>query len=124
MPATCIADSVIVAYDGHVGNGVVVCQGVGIASKAVFENNTIVTTLSSVDHDCCLGEHSQVTAGVTFGGNTRVGKNCFFGIKSATIPNINVGDNSIVMAGSSVYKDVPENVMVGGNPARIVKRIE
>ena len=124
VPATCIADSVFIAHDAHIGNGVVVCPGAVIASKAVLENNTIVNTLSSVDHDCFLGEHSQITAGVTFGGNTRVGKNCFFGIKSATIPNITVGDNSIIMAGSIVYKDVPENVMVGGNPARIVKRIE
>ena len=94
-----------------------------IGSKAIIGNNTIINTLSSIDHDCVLGDNTQVTAGVTFGGTTIVGKNCFLGIKSATIPNINIGDNSIIMAGSLVYKNVPENVMVGGNPARVMKNI-
>ncbi len=124
VPATCIADSVFIAHDAMLGNGVVICPGAVIGTKAIVGNNTIVNTLSSIDHDCELGDHSQVTAGVTFGGTTKVGKNCFFGIKSATIPNLTIGDNSIIMAGSILYKNVPENVMVGGNPARIVKKLD
>ncbi len=122
-PANCIAENVFIAHDAVLGNGVVICPGCVIGSKAIIGNNTIINTLSSIDHDCILGDNSQVTAGVTFGGTTKVGKNCFFGIKSATIPNINIGDNSIIMAGSLVYKDIPENVMVGGVPARIMRKV-
>ncbi|MBK7882959.1 MAG: acetyltransferase [Chitinophagaceae bacterium] len=122
-PANCIAENTFIAYDAVIANGVVICPGSVIGSKAIIGNNTIVNTLSSVDHDCILGDHSQVTAGVIFGGTTIVGENCFFGIKSATIPNISIGNNSIIMAGSIVYKDVPADVMIGGNPARIVKNL-
>ncbi len=123
-PANCIAENSFVAHDAVIGNGVVICPGCVIGSKAVIGNNTIINTLSSVDHDCILGNHSQITAGVTIGGTNKIGSNCFFGIKSATVPNVSIGDNSIVMAGSLVYKDVPENVMVGGVPARIMKKIQ
>jgi sugar O-acyltransferase (sialic acid O-acetyltransferase NeuD family) len=122
-PANCIAANAFVAHDAQLGNGVVVCPGSVIGSGARLGNNTIVNTLSSIDHDCVLGDHSQVTAGVNFGGTTITGENCFFGIHSGTVPNVNIGNNSIVMAGSMVYKDVPENVMVGGNPARIIKSL-
>ncbi|NQX90958.1 MAG: acetyltransferase [Flavobacteriales bacterium] len=121
--ANCIAKNAFIAHDAHLGNGVVVCPGSVVGSKAVIGNNTIINTLSSVDHDCVLGDHSQVTAGVTFGGTVTTGVNCFFGVKSAVIPGINIGDNSVVMAGSVVYKDVPERVMVGGNPARLMKQL-
>ena len=122
-PTNCIALNSFIAHDAQLGNGIVICPGTVIGSKAIIGNNTIINTLSSIDHDCVLGDNTQVTAGVTFGGTTIVGKNCFLGIKSATIPNISIGDNSIIMAGSLVYKNVPENVMVGGNPARVMKNI-
>jgi sugar O-acyltransferase (sialic acid O-acetyltransferase NeuD family) len=122
-PANCIAENTFIAHDCFIGNGVVICPGCVIGSKAIIGNNTIINTLSSVDHDCVLGDNSQVTAGVTFGGTTKVGKNCFFGIKSATIPNVTIGDNSVIMAGSIVCNDIPENVMVGGTPARIMKKL-
>ena len=99
-----------------------ICPGSIVGSKAIIGNNTIINTMSSVDHDCVLGDNSQITCGVTFGGNVIVGKNCFFGLKSAVIPGINIGDNAIVMAGSIVVNDVPQKVMVGGNPAQIIER--
>jgi sugar O-acyltransferase (sialic acid O-acetyltransferase NeuD family) len=122
-PSNCISDNAFIAHDANIGNGVVICHGAIVGSKAIIGNNTIINTLSSVDHDCKLGNNSQVTAGVILGGTTSIGENCFLGIKSATIPKITIGDNSIIMAGSMVYKDVPKDVMVGGNPARIIKKL-
>jgi UDP-perosamine 4-acetyltransferase len=74
-----------------------------------------------VDHDCVLGNHSQISPGVNLGGGTVIGENCFFGIKSASIPYVSIGNNAVIMAGSVVYQNIPENVMVGGIPARVVK---
>ena len=122
-PQNCISQHAFIAHDAQLGNAVVICAGAVIGSQAIIHNNSIVNTLSSVDHDCVLGEHSQITAGVNFGGNTKTGKNCFFGIKSATIPNVTIGNNAVIMAASLVCNDVPDNVMVGGIPAKVVKKI-
>jgi UDP-perosamine 4-acetyltransferase len=122
MPA-CIAPTAFIAGDAEIESGAVICAGAVVGSRARIGIDTIVNTLSSVDHDCVLGALSQVTAGVTFGGGVKVGANCFFGIKSAVIPNKTIGDNVHVMAGSLVIADVGSNVVMGGNPARLVKRV-
>ena len=119
----CISEDASIAHNADLGEGVVICPGSVIGARVKIGNNTIINSLSSVDHDCTLGNNSQIAAGVTLGGKTNVGDNCFFGIKSGTVPNVVVGDNSVVMAGSMVHKNIPENVMVGGNPAKIVKSV-
>jgi sugar O-acyltransferase (sialic acid O-acetyltransferase NeuD family) len=122
--ANFIGSNTFVARDARLGQGVVLCPGSVIGTRAVIGDNTIVNTLSSVDHDCVLGDHSQVTAGVTFGGFVKVGTNCFFGLKSVVLPNKSIGNNVSVMAGSLVATDLPDDVIVGGNPARVMRRIE
>lgn len=120
-PATCVAPNAFIASTAQIGAGVVICPGSAIMANAVLGDNVIVNTLSSVDHDCVVGAHSQITAGVTFAGNVTVGEKCFFGIKSAVVPGVTIGDNVSIMAGSLVVADVPSNVLAGGNPARIVR---
>jgi len=53
--------------------------------------------------------------------NTFIGKRCFIGARSVILPGLKIGDESIVAAGSIVTKDVPPNVIVAGNPAKIIK---
>ena len=53
--------------------------------------------------------------------HTRVGRNCFIGGRSMILPGVEIGDNSIVAAGSIVTKNVPPNSIAAGNPARIVR---
>jgi acetyltransferase-like isoleucine patch superfamily enzyme len=53
--------------------------------------------------------------------NTYVGSNCFIGANSVILPGIKIGNSCIVGAGSVVTKDVPDNSIVGGNPARVIK---
>ncbi len=50
-----------------------------------------------------------------------IGKNCFIGMNSIILKGTVIGDNSIVGAGSVVSGHFPENVVIAGNPARIIK---
>ncbi|MEM6407339.1 MAG: acyltransferase [Pseudomonadota bacterium] len=54
--------------------------------------------------------------------HTRIGRNCFIGARSVILPGVRVGDGSIVAAGAVVTRDVPADCIVGGNPARVVRR--
>lgn len=53
-----------------------------------------------------------------------IGNNVWIGGSSVILPGVKIGDNSVIAGGSVVTKDVPSNVVVGGNPAKIIKEIE
>mgnify|MGYP006147194553 FL=1 len=50
-------------------------------------------------------------------------KNAWIGAGATILQGVTIGENSVVAAGSVVSKDVPDNVIVGGTPAKIIKEI-
>lgn len=54
----------------------------------------------------------------------RIKKNAWLGDGAIILKGVTVGENSIVAAGAVVSKDVPENVIVAGNPAKVVKQLD
>ncbi|MBI4825097.1 MAG: acyltransferase [Nitrospirae bacterium] len=53
----------------------------------------------------------------------RIGKNVWIGMNVLILKGVTIGDNSIVAAGSVVVKDLPSNVIAGGNPAGVLKSL-
>ena len=53
-----------------------------------------------------------------------IGNNVWIGGSSTILPGVTIGDNVVVGAGSVVTKDIPSDVVVAGNPARIIKHID
>lgn len=51
-------------------------------------------------------------------------KGAWIGVGATILPGVTVGENSIIAAGAVVSKDVPDNVIVGGIPAKIIKSID
>jgi acetyltransferase-like isoleucine patch superfamily enzyme len=54
----------------------------------------------------------------------RLGNNVMLNMGSCILPGVSIGDNSVVAARAVVTKDVPENSVVMGVPARIVRRLD
>jgi len=50
-------------------------------------------------------------------------RNAWIGAGATILPGVTIGENSVVAAGAVVSKDVPDNVVVGGVPAKILKEI-
>lgn len=57
-------------------------------------------------------------------GRIEIGNNVFIGLKSIILPNVHIGNNVIIGAGSVVTKDIPDNSVVAGNPARVIMTCE
>lgn len=53
-----------------------------------------------------------------------VGNNCWFGANVSVMPGITIGSGCVIAAGSVVTQDVPENSLVAGVPAKVIKQID
>ncbi|MFZ5920176.1 MAG: DapH/DapD/GlmU-related protein [Chloroflexota bacterium] len=58
------------------------------------------------------------------GADIRVGDNVWIGANSIILPGVTIGSNSIIGAGSVVTRDIPENSVAAGSPARVIKTRE
>lgn len=52
-----------------------------------------------------------------------IGKNVWIASNAVILPGVHIGDNSVIGAGSVVTKDIPENTLAVGNPARVLREI-
>ncbi len=57
-------------------------------------------------------------------GMVEIGDYCYIGTNSLIMPGVKIGNGSMVAAGSVVTKSVPPNMVVGGNPARILCTVD
>lgn len=62
-------------------------------------------------------------SGVEFAKPITIGDNCWIGGHATINPGVELGNNVVVASGSVVTKNFPDNVVVAGNPARVIKEI-
>ncbi len=53
-----------------------------------------------------------------------IGNNVWIGGRAVILPGVTIGDGAVISAGAIVNKEIPPNVVVGGNPAQILKAIK
>ncbi len=75
--------------------------------------------LTTINHD-----FNPYNRRATFCKPIVIGNRVWIGINVTICPGVKIGDNSVIAAGSVVTKDVPPNVIVGGNPARVIKELK
>lgn len=76
-----------------------------------------------------IGKNCTMLPGVVFGNKTEadddrpviVGDNCYLGLNAKILGPVKIGNNVTVGANSVVTKDIPDNAIVGGVPAKIIK---
>ncbi len=104
-------------YKMDIGKGVIISQraridrgtnprGIHIGDYSWIAGRSLIMA-----HDYCRDKKYD----------TYIGKRCFIGAKSIILPGVRIGDEVIVGAGSVVTKNVPNNCIVAGNPAKIIK---
>jgi len=104
-----------------IGQGTVILQNVSITSNISIGNHVIILPNSVVSHDAKIDDYTCISGGVFIAGCVHIEKSCYLGANSSIAGGLKVGSKSLVGMGSVVLKDVDENSVVVGNPARLLK---
>ena len=107
----------------HVGKNVFInmgCKfqdqgGITIGDGTLIGHNVVLATLNHARPP--LDRGSMIPAPI------RIGKNVWIGSNATVLPGVTIGDGAIVAAGAVVTRDVPENTVVGGVPAQIIRHL-
>ena len=107
-----------------IGDNVSINNGFKVVafSKIVIEKNVLIGFgCSIIDND---GHHLAIdkrNTGKPNSADIYIGENVFLGNDVTVLKGVTIGKNSVVGNGSIVTKNVPENVIVAGNPAKIIR---
>jgi sugar O-acyltransferase (sialic acid O-acetyltransferase NeuD family) len=101
-----------ISPSSKIGNGVVIAPGVNIGPKVSIGDFTLINSRSSMGHDTEVGRYNFICPNVCFSGFTTVGEENLFGINSATIPGIKVGNRNKIAAGMVLDKNVGDEQVV------------
>lgn len=104
------------------GVGLNIMREVFISNSVSIGNYTLLNHRSSVHHDVTVGQFCEISPSVQLLGGCKIGDFCFVGAGSIILPNVVVGNNVTIGAGSVVNKNVGDDVVVYGVPARTMKR--
>ena len=90
--------------------------GITIDEGALIGHNVVLATLNHMIEP-------DKRAGMTY-APIHIGKNVWIGANATVLAGVTIGDGAIVAAGAVVTKDVAPNTVVGGVPAKVIKKIE
>ena len=118
---TAIHTGAIIARIVTIGTGTVIAANAVINPDAHIGDNCIINTGVTIDHDNFIADHVHISPGVNLAGNVSVGEYSHIGIGASIINGIIIGQNATIGAGAVIIKDVPDNAVVAGVPAKIIK---
>jgi sugar O-acyltransferase (sialic acid O-acetyltransferase NeuD family) len=123
-PINAVHPQAVISPSAELGKGITVMAGVVINACARLGVNVIVNTGAIIEHDCVIGDHVHIATGAQLASTVHVGDRTHIGLGASILQCINVGRNTIVGAGAVIVDDVPDNVVVVGVPARVLKKLE
>ena len=90
--------------------------GIFIGDGALIGHGVVLATLN---HDLDPEKRQQLHP-----APIRIGKRVWIGANATVLPGVTVGDDSVVAAGAVVNRDVPARTVVGGVPAKVIKKLD
>ena len=110
----------VVSQYSQIGIGSVIMANAVVSSFASIGKSCIINTSSTVDHDCVFLDGVHISPGANLAGAVNIGECAWVGIGAQVKQLVNIGSGVIIGAGSTVLKDIPNNHIVVGNPAKCI----
>jgi len=111
----------VISKTNIIGTGVTIGPGAVIAPYAVLGNHVSVNRNATIGHHTTVCDFATLNPGCNIAGFCRIEEGVTIGMGANVIDGRRIGKNSTIGAGSLVTKDIPDNVVAYGVPAKIVR---
>lgn len=103
------------------GEGAQIMAGSLIQPGCFLEDNVIINTRATIDHDCYVSSHVHIATGVVCCGGVTIGEGTHVGAGAIILQNVQIGKQCLIASGAVVTKTIPDNSQVAGIPAKPMK---
>ncbi len=117
--AQVIHERACVSPTADIAEGAVIMAGAVIQAYAKIGKHTLLNTASVIEHDALIGDFVHIAPGAVLGGRVCIGDFSLIGLNASILPGIKIGNHCCIGAGAVVTRDIPDNALAWGNPARI-----
>lgn len=117
-PVIALHKTAILSRSIKSGTGVMIGPRVIVNAFAEIGDGVILNSGSIVEHECKIGAYAHIAPGAVLCGGVTIGENTLIGAGTVIKPGIQVGKNVTIGIGSVIVKDIPDNEVVAGNPAK------
>ena len=116
-----VHSSAVISFFTEVGDGAVVMPKAVIGPNSKVGKFCLINTQASIDHDCVMFDYSSLAPAAVTGGMVTIGLRSAISIGATIKHGLKIGDDSVVGANSYLNKDLPNNQVAYGTPAKQVR---
>lgn len=107
--------------DITIEKGVTISFACAVSSSTTIKKGALLNAKSIIGHDSVVGAFTVICPAVIVLGHSKVGNFSFIGTGSIIYPHVSIGDHVVIAPGSIVKRDIPDNALVNGNPAKVLR---
>jgi len=101
-----------ISKHAKLNKGTVVMHNVTVNAYAKIGRNCILNTASVIEHDAIIKDNCHISTGAIINGGSIIEENCFVGSNVTTREGIHIGRDSVIGAGLTILRDMPEKTFL------------
>lgn len=109
------------SYSVQIGSGTNILDNAIVSNNVSIGKGCIIYYNTVISHDCSINDFVEISPGANLLGRSIIGAFSQIGANSTILPDIKIGENVVVGAGAVVTKNLPDNCVAVGVPAKIIK---
>lgn len=110
-----------VGLNSTIGEGAVVQRDAFISCDCVIGDNCLIQPTANIGHNCTLEENCILSTHSALSGSVTIGRDTYIAVGVSVIQGLSIGEGSVIGMGAVVVKDIPDNVIAVGNPAKPIR---